>query len=115
MERLFLEHATRRVAKDGTLTLRGKTFEAGPFWIGERVSVLFDPFDLRKVVVVGKDGRAEDAFPVDLSGNRRVRRDPPREPAPETKGPPLRAFEDLADRLEEDAGHEEGKEKSDEA
>jgi putative transposase len=115
LDRLFLEHATRRVAKDGTLTLKGRTFEAGPFWIGERVSVLFDPFDLRKVVVEGKDGRAQEAFPVDLAGNRRVRREPPREPPPQAEGPPLRALEDLADRLEQDAKPEEGKENTDEA
>lgn len=104
LEKLFLEQTTRRVAKDGTLTLKGKTFEAGPLWIGQRVTVLFDPFDLRKVVLLDRDGKEQEAFPVDLSGNRHVRRQPPPEPRDQrTDRPPLTALEDLAERMERGA------------
>lgn len=108
LDRLFLEQTTRRVGKDGTLTLHGKTFEAGPLWIGLRVTVLFDPFDLRRVIVESTDGQDQEAFPVDLTANRYVRRNPPPEPTPPPKdAPPLRAWQDLADRLEKEARPQE--------
>jgi putative transposase len=76
LDLLFLEEARRRVAKDGTFALLGRTFEAGPEFIGQRLAVRFDPYDLRRVFLVTGEGRLHAAFPVDLSGNRRVRRKP---------------------------------------
>ena len=114
LDQLFLEQTSRRVAKDGTLTLNGKTFEAGPYLIGERVTVRFDPFDLRRVIVRGVHGEERDAFPVDLQGNRRLRRNPD-EPGNENHRPhpagtegahtkaPLQALEGLARKLEQAA------------
>lgn len=70
----FLEETKRRVRKDGTITVRGKTFEPGPLFIGQKVTVRFDPFDLRGVRVVSDRGDEVAAYPVDLVGNRRVAR-----------------------------------------
>ena len=99
LDQLFLEETTRRVAKDGTLTLQGKPFEAGPRLIGARVKVLFDPFDLRHVLVIGPRGETQAVFPVDFAGNRRVARQTPPEPQP-VATLPLHALERLAERLE---------------
>ena len=100
LEVVFLEETTRRVLKDGTLTLKGKLFEAGPMLIGKRVTVYFDPFDLRSVTLKDREGKTSDAFPVDLSGNQRVRRNPEKDP-PKAPAPRLRALEDLARKLDE--------------
>jgi putative transposase len=99
LEALFLEETRRRVAKNGTFALKGKVFEAGVAFIGQRVSVRFDPFDLRRVVVVGANGEPKAAFPVDLHANRRLRRAPP-EATPTADPPPLRALEDLAEQMD---------------
>jgi len=98
LDALFRDEVTRRVAKDGTLTMSGRRFEAGPAFIGRKVTVRFDPFDLRVVLVVADSGESVSAYPVDLAGNRRVRR----LPAPEygrAAPPPLRSLEQLADDM----------------
>jgi len=64
------------------------------------VTVYFDPFDLRSVTLKDREGKTSDAFPVDLSGNRRVRRNPEKDP-PSSPAPRLRALEDLARKLDE--------------
>jgi len=73
LDTLFMDETTRRVAKDGTLALSGHRFEAGPRFIGRKVTVRFDPFDLRSVLVLMDSGESVQAFPVDLAANRRVR------------------------------------------
>ena len=97
-------------AKDGTLTMSGHRFEAGPNFIGRKVTVRFDPFDLRAVQVVADSGDSVVAYPVDLVANRRVRRQPP--PAAERREkPPMRSLEQLADqkppRSDDRRGHAE--------
>jgi transposase InsO family protein len=82
LDELFLEETTRRVAKDGTFTLQGKMFEAGPRWIAQHLTVLFDPFDLRRVLFRCGDSTTHEAFPVDLGGNRRLRRNAPGDNSP---------------------------------
>jgi transposase InsO family protein len=99
LDELFLDQTSRRVAKDGTFTLDGKTFEAGPRFIGQRIDVRFDPFDLRRVFLLAPDGTRLDAFPVDLSGNRRVRRRSGPDGAPPATTP-LRSLEVLADQID---------------
>lgn len=101
LDALFMDETSRRVSKDGTLTLAGRRFEAGPRFIGRKVTIRFDPFDLRSVLVLSDSGESVLAFPVDLAANRRVRRQtlstdgsPP--PAP----PPLRSLEQLAHDME---------------
>jgi putative transposase len=74
LDLLFREETTRRVAKDGTLSLNRRRFEAGPFFIGDKVTVSFDPFDLRSIVVTASSGETVVAHPVDLASNRRVKR-----------------------------------------
>ncbi len=108
LDQLFWDQTTRKVAKDGTFSLKGRIFEAGPTLIGQRVTVRFDPFNLRRVVITTPDSQTQHAFPVDLEGNRRVRRHLPVAP----QNPPsadLKALEDLADRMDEtqDPDHEE--------
>jgi len=98
LDALFLDEVTRRVAKDGTLTLAGKSFEAGPRFIGQKVTVHFDPFDLRSVRVVAASGESVVAYPVDLSANRHVRRSPP--PADRSAPTPhLKSLEKLANDM----------------
>ena len=113
LDELFWDQTTRRIAKDGTLSLQGRIFEAGPALIGQRVTVRFDPFDLRRVVIVTSDDRTQQAFPVDLAANRRVRRNPPPEPQ---EHPPvaLRAIEELADQMDERQKPDQDKENPDE-
>ncbi len=108
LDQLFLEETTRRVAKDGTFTLKGKTFEAGPHFIGTRVKVLYDPFDLRRVLLQQReDGEKTEVFPVDLHANRHVRRNPPPRKPPRGDPPPLRSLQDLARGMEEENAPEE--------
>jgi hypothetical protein len=98
LDALFRDEVTRRVGKDGTLTMSGRRFEAGPNFIGRKVTVRFDPFDLRAVLVVDDSGASVTAFPVDLVGNRRVRRLPHQEHG-RTTPPPLQSLEQLAEDL----------------
>lgn len=98
LDALFRDETTRRVSKDGTITMSGHRFEAGPSFIGRKVTVRFDPFDLRAVLVVADSGESVTAYPVDLAGNRRVRRQHQSEPG-RTPPPPLRSLEQLAKDL----------------
>ena len=100
LDELFRDEVTRRVGKDGTFTLKGRRFEAGPTWIGERITVRFDPFDLRRVSITGHDEKKHDAFPVDCQANRRIRRLAD-EPQPQRSDPPpLKAIASLAAQLD---------------
>jgi putative transposase len=96
LDSLFRDEVTRRVGKDGTLTMSGRRFEAGPNFIGRKVTVRFDPFDLRAVLAIADSGESVTAYPVDLVGNRRVRRQPPPDPGRKAPPPPLRSLEQLA-------------------
>jgi len=108
VEQLFLEEATRRVGKDGTLSLKSKAFEAGPRFIGQKVKVLFDPFDLRKLVLVDHEDRREIICPVNLARNRYVSREP--EAEAESKGQvELTSLEQLAQQQDEKEKSAEGK------
>ena len=98
LDGLFRDEVTRRVGKDGTLTMSGRRFEAGPSFIGRKVTVRFDPFDLRAVVVIAASGESVTAYPVDLAGNRRVRRQTPPQPRQATP-PPLQSLDQLAEDM----------------
>lgn len=97
LDALFLSQTTRRVRKDGTITLDGKSFEVGPLLIGQKITVAFDPFDLRVLRVRSERGEETAAFPVDLVGNRRVARHPDPERRPTR--PKLRSLEARAQEL----------------
>ena len=99
LDALFMDEVTRRIAKDGTLTLAGKRFEAGPRFIGRKVTVRFDPFDLRSVHVLVASGESVVAFPVDLSANRRVARLPVPD-KPSSTPPRLHSLDQLANDME---------------
>jgi len=101
IEELFLEETSRRVAKDGTFALKGKRFEAGPHFVGQRIRVLFDPFDLRKVVIPYGEDKRREAFPVDLAANRHVARRADPDRGPRRTPPTLRAMERLARRIDQ--------------
>lgn len=98
LDALFRDEVSRRVAKDGTLTMSGRRFEAGPNFIGRKVTVRFDPFDLRAVLVVGDSGESVTAYPVDLVANRRVRRQPAPQPG-RAVPPPLQSLGRLAEKM----------------
>lgn len=110
LEELFLCETTRRVAKDGTLSVQGRRFEAGVDFIGQKVSVRFDPRDLRRVLVIGRGGQSVAAFPVDLEGNTRVRRGQDQPKAEPRRSMPLESLEGLARDLEGRDEDEEGDE-----
>lgn len=112
LDRLFLDETTRRVAKDGTLTLKGKTFEVGPWFIGLRIKVHFDPFDLRRVFVEDPEGKLKEAFPVDLCANRYVRRNQPKEQKKIVNPPKLQSLKKLAEQREKQAKPEPPKEEN---
>lgn len=101
LDKAFYEEVTRRVAKDGTLTLNGGVFEAGPIFIGQRVTVRFDPFDLRRIDVFGANDRHVEAYPVDLERNSRIRRNPEQDATPQRIE--LRSLEALAAAIESTA------------
>jgi transposase InsO family protein len=101
LDEVFLEEARRRIARDGTLRLRGHVFEAGPLHIGRRKTVLFDPYDLRRVWL-RDDDRLIEIFPVDLTANLHVRRTPGPEPSKtDALDGPLVFFDHLAENIEE--------------
>jgi transposase InsO family protein len=113
LDALFMDETTRRVAKDGTLALKGQRFEAGPRFIGRKVTVRFDPFDLRSALVLMDSGESVRAFPVDLVANRRVRRQPSAQESPREQ-PPLGSLDKLANDMkppeedDDDNDQEEG-------
>ena len=104
LDLLFLDEVTRRVRKDGTIVLDGKAFEPGPRFIGQKVTVRYDPFDLRRIQVFSDRGERIEAFPVDLAGNRRVRRLPDPESPPTS--PTLRSLDHQAQTLQKEASRE---------
>lgn len=102
VDELFLEETTRRVAKDGTIRIHSRVFEVGPSFLGTRVSVHFDRFDLRRVIVSLEGRESIVAYPVDFAGNRRVKRQPEPDAGSPPPAPPLRALDDLARSLDPD-------------
>lgn len=83
LERVFLSRVQRRVKRDGTFTIDGKSFEAGVRFVGDKIDVRYHPFDLRRVLI-SRDGVAEAAvYPLDREANRHARRDP--EPVPQVQ------------------------------
>lgn len=100
LQELFLSETTRRVAKDGTLSMQGRRFEAGVNFIGQKVSVRFDPRDMRRILIVGRGGESAAAFPVDLEGNSRVKRDQEDPKAEPRRSMPLESLDRLAREIE---------------
>jgi putative transposase len=71
----FRAVARRRVAKDRTVTLNGRLFEAPVPLIGQRVDLLYHPDRPQKVEIVLSNKSYGYLQPVDLAVNCRVKRD----------------------------------------
>ena len=81
LDRLFFHKTTRLVKKDGTFQLKRKAFDAGVFFIDEKIDVLYDPNDLRRVWVSSPSHPEEVVvYPLDASANRHLPRAQPIEP-----------------------------------
>jgi transposase InsO family protein len=99
LDELFFEEVTRRIAKDGTFSVRGKRYEAGAPWIGAKATVRFDPFDRRRLFLLQLDGSLLEVYPVDLRANRYVRRGTEELHRPKAKRVlELKSLKQLADR-----------------
>jgi putative transposase len=71
----FRQAARRRVAKDRTVSLNGKLFEAPVSLIGQQVTLRYHETDLEQIEVVFKNQSYGFLFPVNLQVNSRVKRD----------------------------------------
>ncbi len=71
----FRQRARRRVAKDRSITLNGRLFEAPVALIGQQIELLYHPDSLDQVEIVFKQRSYGMARPVHLHVNSRVRRD----------------------------------------
>jgi putative transposase len=71
----FRKHARRTVAKDRTITLNGKLYEAPVTLIGKQVLLLFHDNQPARVEVLYKDQSYGLLTPLDLHINARVKRD----------------------------------------
>ena len=92
LDDLFLFEARRRVAKDRTVSLKGRLYEVDPALVGETVTLRFDPAMPGRPLKVVHDGRdAGTATPLDAHANAAVRRGGDRDGPP---APPI-AFRDL--------------------
>ena len=94
LDDLFLFEARRRVAKDRTVSLKSRLYEADPALVGETVTLRFDPARPGRPLKVVHDGRdAGLATPLDVHANAAARRGGGRDGSP----PPASsiAFRDL--------------------
>lgn len=91
LERLMRMKRTRRVGRDRSVRLDGRLYEAPDGFAGEKVEVLYDPYDPARPVHMRRAGEREEHLlrPLDLELNARLPR-PPRntgeqpEPVPPT-------------------------------
>jgi transposase InsO family protein len=74
LEDYFRKRAKRRVAKDRTLSLNGKLYEAPVHLIGQQVTVLYHEHDAARVEINFKGESHGFLTPLDLHVNCRVRR-----------------------------------------
>lgn len=72
---LFMHRATRRVYKDATFTLDGIMYEAPQNMVGEKITVMFDPFKEIRRLRIFMDGVDHGlAQAVDSYANTKIRR-----------------------------------------
>lgn len=108
LERLMRMVVTRRVAKDRTVRLDGRIYEAPDGYAGETVDILYDPYDTAAAVHLRRRGEREEVRlrVLDLIAN--ARRCPPplgtiQEPtSPEPPRTGIRYLDDLAERNDDD-------------
>ncbi len=89
LERLMRMTVTRRVAKDRTVRLDGRVYEAPDGYAGERVDVLYDPYDTTTAVHLRRCGEREEVRLrlVDPIANSRLRPPVTETEEPETEEP----------------------------
>jgi len=78
LELLMRMKCSRRVARDRTVRLDGRHFEAPDGFAGETVDVLYDPYDPTRPVHLRRPGESEEhrLRPLDLELNAHLRRVP---------------------------------------
>ncbi len=106
LELLMRMKVTRRVARDRTVRLDGRHFEAPDGFAGETVDVLYDPYDPTRPVHLRRPGESQEHCLrlLDLELNARLRR-PPRDADPEDDPSPTTGISYLdliAEKHEED-------------
>jgi putative transposase len=75
LEDYFRKRARRRVAKDRTISLNSKLYEAPVTLIGQQVILLYHEYDPARVEILFKEKSYGFLIPLDLHINCRVRRD----------------------------------------
>lgn len=75
LQNYFRQTARRRVAKDRTISLNGKLFEAPVGLIGQQVTLRYHEADLERIEVVWNNQSYGFLSPVNLQVNSRVKRD----------------------------------------
>ena len=104
LERLMRMVVTRRVAKDRTVRLDGRVYEAPDGYAGERVDVLYDPYDTTAAVHLRRCGEREEVRLrlLDPIANARWRPSIPETEKSEIEEPPstdIRYLDRLVERL----------------
>lgn len=89
LDRLMRMKAERRVARDRTVRLEGRLYEAPDGFVGEKVEVLYDPYDPGRPVHLRRRGETEEhrLRLLDAETNARLRRLAPEEKPPEDDAP----------------------------
>jgi len=64
---IFLWEESRKVDKTGCVSVFGNTYEVAGDLSGEKVTLRFDPFDLKVIQVWHASARYPDAVPLDLT------------------------------------------------
>jgi hypothetical protein len=80
----FLWEEHRRVTKTATVSLHGNSYEVGPVLVGRKVELVFDPFDLTRIVV------RLAGVPMGLAIPHRIRRHSHSKAKPETPTAPTK-------------------------
>ena len=106
LERLMRMKVTRRVARDRTVRLDGRHFEAPDGFAGETVDVLYNPYDPTRPVHLRRPGQSEEhrLRLLDLELNARLRRIPRDAQKDDDPGPAtgISYLDLIADKHEED-------------
>lgn len=105
LERLMRMKAWRSVARDRTVRLDGRLYEAPDGFVGEKVEILYDPYDPGRPIHLRRRGESEEhrLRLLDAETNARLRRAHPA-PEPATREAPATGISYLdliARRLEE--------------
>lgn len=104
LERLMRMKVTRRVARDRTVRLEGRILEAPDGFAGEKVEVLYDPYEPTRPVHMRRPGEDEEhrLRRLDPETNARLRRTP-RQAEPDEQPPKtgINYLDLIADKHEE--------------